>query len=306
MKKLCSLFLMILLLIPQGARADELPGLYFECDGKYYRCDCGMEFNPMLGTGNPPRYHAVIYSAALCAPSIPFSYEGVITVPETVYFPGADFEYDGYQAHAEPIPSLEVTGCTQNAFESCPGLIKVIFPEPRPQEGKLYGWGVSFKGCISLKTVENMDLSTILAHQFDLCSSLIDIDLSKTGNIEEFAFCGCSSLKDLKFRSPKIMKYAFGRCSGLETISFENSPVLHDEAFAESNKIKKVISKSKQPYAFEDNVFTQTVYENALLVVPEGSVETYKATNGWKNFYNIVEEGSEPPAGDAEPYVVYK
>ena len=305
MKKLCSLFLMILLLIPQGARADELPGLYFECDGKYYRCDCGMEFNPMLGTGNPPRYHAVIYSAALCAPSIPFSYEGVITVPETVYFPGADFEYDGYQAHAEPIPSLEVTGCTQNAFESCPGLIKVIFPEPRPQEGKLYGWGVSFKGCISLKTVENMDLSTILAHQFDLCSSLIDIDLSKTGNIEEFAFCGCSSLKDLKFRSPKIMKYAFGRCSGLETISFENSPVLHDEAFAESNKIKKVISKSKQPYAFEDNVFTQTVYENALLVVPEGSVETYKATNGWKNFYNIVEEGSEPPAGDAEPYVVY-
>ena len=264
-----------------------------------------MEFNPMLGTGNPPRYHAVIYSAALCAPSIPFSYEGVITVPETVYFPGADFEYDGYQAHAEPIPSLEVTGCTQNAFESCPGLIKVIFPEPRPQEGKLYGWGVSFKGCISLKTVENMDLSTILAHQFDLCSSLIDIDLSKTGNIEEFAFCGCSSLKDLKFRSPKIMKYAFGRCSGLETISFENSPVLHDEAFAESNKIKKVISKSKQPYAFEDNVFTQTVYENALLVVPEGSVETYKATNGWKNFYNIVEEGSEPPAGDAEPYVVY-
>ena len=305
MKKLCSLFLMILLLIPQGARADELPGLYFECDGKYYRCDYGMEFNPMLGTGKSPRYHAVIYSAALCAPSIPFSYEGVITFPETVYFPGADFEYDGYQAHAEPISSLEVTGCTQNAFESCPGLIKVIFPEPRPQEGKLYGWGVSFKGCISLKTVENMDLSTILAHQFDLCSSLIDIDLSKTGNIEEFAFCGCSSLKDLKFRSPKIMKYAFGRCSGLETISFENSPVLHDEAFAESNKIKKVISKSKQPYAFEDNVFTQTVYENALLVVPEGSVETYKATNGWKNFYNIVEEGSEPPAGDAEPYVVY-
>lgn len=305
MKKLCSLFLMILLLIPQGARADELPGLYFECDGKYYRCDYEMGFNPMLGTGNPPRYHAVIYSAALCAPSIPFSYEGVITVPETVYFPGADFEYDGYQAHAEPIPSLEVTGCTQNAFESCPGLIKVIFPEPRPQEGKLYGWGVSFKGCISLKTVENMDLSSIIAHQFDLCSSLIDIDLSKTGNIEEFAFCGCSSLKELKFRGPTIMKYAFGRCSGLETISFEISPVLHDEAFAESNKIKKVISKSKQPYAFEDNVFTQTVYENALLVVPEGSVETYKATNGWKNFYNIVEEGSEPPAGDAEPYVVY-
>lgn len=261
-------------------------------------------------------YHPVIYSAALCAPSIPFSYEGVITVPETIYFPGADFENDGRLLHADPIPSLEVTGCTQNAFEYCPGLIKVIFPEPRPQEGKLYGWGVSFKGCISLKTVENMDLSRILAHQFDLCSSLIDIDLSKTGGIEEFAFCGCSSLKELKFGSPTIMKYAFGRCSGLETISFENSPVLHDEAFAESNKIKKVISKSKQPYAFDDNVFTQTVYENALLVVPEGSVETYKATNGWKNFYNIVEEGSEPsidpapslgpdPSTDSQPYAVY-
>ena len=311
MKRRFSLLLMMLMLITHGIKA----GLYFEYEGKHYVVDyeVGGTIDMVAGKWH---YYPVIYSAALCAPSIPFSYEGVITVPETVYFPGADFEYDGYQVHAEPIPSLEVTGCTQNAFESCPGLIKVIFPEPRPQEGKLYGWGVSFKGCISLKTVENMDLSTILAHQFDLCSSLIDIDLSKTGKIEEFAFCGCSSLKELKFRGPTIMKYAFGRCSGLETISFEISPVLHDEAFAESNKIKKVISKSKQPYAFDDNVFTQTVYENALLVVPEGSVETYKATNGWKNFYNIVEEGSEPsidpapspgpdPSTDSQPYAVY-
>lgn len=299
------------MLITHGIKA----GLYFEYEGKHYVVDyeVGGTIDMVAGKWH---YYPVIYSAALCAPSIPFSYEGVITVPETIYFPGADFEDDGRLLHADPIPSLEVTGCTQNAFEYCPGLIKVIFPEPRPQEGKLYGWGVSFKGCISLKTVENMDLSRILAHQFDLCSSLIDIDLSKTGGIEEFAFCGCSSLKDLKFRGPTIMKYAFGRCSGLETISFEISPVLHDEAFAESNKIKKVISKSKQPYAFDDNVFTQTVYENALLVVPEGSVETYKATNGWKNFYNIVEEGSEPsidpapspgldPSTDSQPYAVY-
>ena len=311
MKRRFSLLLMMLMLITHGIKA----GLYFEYEGKHYvvSYQVGTTIDMVAGKWH---YYPVIYSAALCAPSIPFSYEGVITVPETIYFPGADFEDDGRLLHADPIPSLEVTGCTQNAFEYCPGLIKVIFPEPRPQEGKYYGWGVSFKGCISLKAVENMDLGTIFAHQFDLCSSLIDIDLSKTGNIEEFAFCGCSSLKDLKFRNPTIEKYAFGRCSGLETISFEESPVLHDEAFAESNKIKKVISKSKQPYAFDDNVFTQTVYENTLLVVPEGSVETYKATNGWKNFYNIVEEGSEPsidptpspgpePSTDSQPYAVY-
>ena len=41
-------------------------------------------------------------------------------------------------------------------------------------------------------------------------------------------------------------------------------------------------------------MFTQTVYDHAWLVVPVGTVNTYKATAGWKNFKNIVEKGSEP------------
>lgn len=297
MKKLYSLILMLLLLIPQGARAA---GLFFECDGKFYSCDYGLSFQFYVD-GSRPRYLASISSAALCAPPIPYKYEGVVTFPETVYFPGADYvnEDDGLQVHAEPNPFLEVKGCTQNAFEYSPNLIKVIFPE-----GKLFGHAASFKGCSNLLAVENMDLRYVVAHQFDLCSSLTDIDLSRTTWIEEYAFSGCSSLKDIQFIGPRIEKYAFSRCRGLETISFEKSPHFYDGVFSECNNIKKVWVKDKKyPYTFNDNVFTQTVYENALLIVPKGSVETYKSTDGWKNFRNIIEEGSEPsdiddPHGD--------
>ena len=61
-----------------------------------------------------------------------------------------------------------------------------------------------------------------------------------------------------------------------------------------------VFTKIQSPAAFNDNVFTQTAYDQAWLVVPVGKVDTYKATAGWKNFKNICEEGSEPGGGSDE------
>ena len=56
----------------------------------------------------------------------------------------------------------------------------------------------------------------------------------------------------------------------------------------------------QNPSAINYNVFSSETYNNAWLIVPVGTVETYKATNGWKNFKNICEEGSEPGGGSDE------
>ena len=311
MKKRFAFILMMLLLMTQGARAD----LYFESGGIYYRGE--LLFNVVIvGYNGLPimGLKPELESANVCAPPAPYKYEGVITLHRTTSFPGADFEHEDEQYHLDPIPSIKV-GCDKGAFENSPNLIKVIFPEP--QDGNVFGSsGVSFKGCSSLQAVENMDLSSVEAHQFDGCSSLTDIDLSETNQINEYAFVGCSSLKDMVIRKSRILGYAFSGCSNLETISFEETNVIYDGAFSDCNNIKKVISKDEDPTIIEDNAFTQTVYKNALLVVPKGTVETYKATKGWKNFYNIVEEGSEPsidptpspgpePSTDSQPYAVY-
>jgi hypothetical protein len=52
------------------------------------------------------------------------------------------------------------------------------------------------------------------------------------------------------------------------------------------------------PFAINDNTFPS--YFNGTLYVPKGTVAQYKATDGWKNFQNIVEEDSTTAINDVE------
>lgn len=53
--------------------------------------------------------------------------------------------------------------------------------------------------------------------------------------------------------------------------------------------IKLVVCGSPTP-ATLDNAFTRDVYDNALLVVPRGSLEAYKSAAGWKEFLNVAQD----------------
>ena len=222
----------------------------------------------------------VLGNAILCEPELG-NYLGVIRIPETIDFDGADYIWEGHDTwHFEP-KVLNVTGCALGVFENCRALEKVIFPKSYTVDEQvldMFGFptkfrslGVSFKGCTSLLAVENMDLSWVFARQFEDCASLKEMDLSKASKIEERAFSGCK---------------------GLEKITLNGSEI-NDYAFAECNAINKIIVTGKNPEPFNDNVFTQAVYDQATLVVPKGKANIFKRTNGWKNFYNIIEEGQE-------------
>lgn len=91
-----------------------------------------------------------------------------------------------------------------------------------------------------------------------------------------------------------IPENAFLNCVELDSISIPNSvKSIGNRAFAGCNAMTKVISLISEPFAFNDNVFTQTAYSTATLVVPTGTKAKYQATPGWKNFFNIIEEGDE-------------
>ena len=71
-----------------------------------------------------------------------------------------------------------------------------------------------------------------------------------------------------------------------------------EEAFYGCFNLKKVTSKIAKPFAINDETFT--AYSSATLYVPKGTVDKYKATDGWKNFKNIVEEDSTTAINDVE------
>ena len=60
--------------------------------------------------------------------------------------------------------------------------------------------------------------------------------------------------------------------------------------------LEKVTSKIVNPFAISDNTFFY-----GTLYVPKGTVAQYKATDGWKNFKNIVED-STTGINDVEAY----
>ena len=53
--------------------------------------------------------------------------------------------------------------------------------------------------------------------------------------------------------------------------------------------LTSVTSLIEEPFDIDTETFGDDTYKNATLYVPAGTKEKYEATEGWKNFANIVE-----------------
>lgn len=53
------------------------------------------------------------------------------------------------------------------------------------------------------------------------------------------------------------------------------------------NTVKTVTAPWNTPISIEDKTFSQTVYQNATLLIPNGARQAYGNATGWKNFLNI-------------------
>lgn len=224
MKKSFAFILMLLMLITQGARAENPTELYFVSGGIRYVAEIYPDdFIDIRGYSYNYPY---ILSARVCAPDLGY-YAGDIEIPASVLFPGADIKWEGYPYNdgIYPLPSqyINVEGCVKGAFEDCPWLESVTFPEPNYLSHFASG-GISFKGCPILRTVKNMDLTGIGPHQFENCYLLETINLSKTKYIGDYAFKNCNRLKNITLWNLEyIGDYAFSNCKSLISVEFKNN-----------------------------------------------------------------------------------
>ena len=188
-----------------------------------------------------------------------------------------------------------VTSIGNLAFSDCYKLTSITIPNSvtRIEEGV-------FKYCSKLTsiTIPN-SVTSIGAEAFRGCSGLTSITIpNSVTSIGERAFYNCSGLTSVTIGSgvTTIGDYAFSGCSGLTSVTIPNSVTSIGYGAFDGADIPTVVSLIENPFAItgktsNSRTFTQNTFLNATLYVPKGTIDKYKATDGWKDFL-FIEEGT--------------
>jgi hypothetical protein len=173
-------------------------------------------------------------------------------------------------------------------------------------DGLKYIESSAFSGCPIKRLECPPKLRLIGEKAFSWCTELEEVVTDNNlKTVGDWAFRGCTKLR--RFDCPPDMHTigdgAFGSCSALEHITLGKDIInIGAGAFAACYNIKTITCNNTAPHTIDDTwangVFATEVTNNALLIVPRGSLDIYKSTDGWKNFVHIIEQHATP--GDVD------
>lgn len=232
------------------------------------------------------------------------TYSGDVVIPEEVTYMNRTRKVTSIRANAffnslflisVTIPK-SVTTIGNAAFSFCPKMTSVTIPNSVTIIGER-----AFEGCSSLNSITvPTGVTNIGESTFYQCKSLTFLIIpNNVTNIGVSAFEGCSSLTSVTIPNSvtNIGERAFEGCSSLNSITIPNSVTsIGERTFAEID-LQTIFSYIENPYRIYGKVTSQgtfnlNTFNNATLYVPKGTIDKYKATEGWKDFIFIEESSS--------------
>ena len=217
-----------------------------------------------------------------------------VTIPNSVTSIG-DYAFSGCSGLTSVTIPNSVTSIGRSAFSGCSGLTSVTIPNSVTSIGQS-----AFSGCSGLTSVTIPNSVTSIGEwAFENCSGLTSVTIpNSVTSIGVRAFSGCSGLTSVTIGNSvtSIGEYAFYYCSGLTSVTIGSGVTSIGNRAFDGVDIPTVISLIENPFTItgktsDSRTFTQNTFNNATLYVPKGTIDKYKATDGWKDFL-FIEEGT--------------
>lgn len=163
-----------------------------------------------------------------------------------------------------------------------------------------------FRYCYALKGVTmGKGVSRIGNNAFESCEKLTSMrGYSTLKFIGDRAFYNCYAIGALDFSSDPLEEIgvdAFCNCENIVSVSLPATlKSIGSDAFDDNKSLKTITCLAPvPPTCGSSGVFYHVDKEQCKLLVPEGSIDAYKAADVWKDFFNI-ETGLNGISADAE------
>lgn len=190
-----------------------------------------------------------------------------------------------------PKSCSEIKGYTFDCYEK---LEEVIIPNSITKIGKY-----AFRGCTGLTDIEiSNSVTTIASHSFESCSNITSVTIGNgVTKIENDAFRKCTKLTSITIPNSvtKIDGNSFEACSALATVVIGTGvKEIYTNAFGSCESLTDVYClATTPPKSTYTDAFANSYPEYITLHVPEESMSTYRTTEPWNTFGNIVALNNE-------------